>query len=161
DYQGFGIDHHEAQERLEETEEILLQAWTSGEFTHRGKYWKLDVPMLRPRPFTKPHPSIIRAASGEASMLDLARKGRPFLMNVQSMEVRRRRVELYRRTMLEAGDSRELTARNLTDCWVWRNVLVAETDAEAERAGVPAFQAMVASRAALRDRIYRETGQRI
>jgi alkanesulfonate monooxygenase SsuD/methylene tetrahydromethanopterin reductase-like flavin-dependent oxidoreductase (luciferase family) len=39
--------------------------------------------------------------------------------------------------------------------------LVAETDAEAERAGVPAFQAMVASRAALRDRIYRETGQRI
>jgi len=40
-------------------------------------------------------------------------------------------------------------------------VFVAETDAEAERIGVPAFQAMVESRAAMRNRIYRETGMRI
>ena len=44
---------------------------------------------------------------------------------------------------------------------MWRNVFVAETDAEAERVGVPAFEAMAASRAEMRDRIYRETGQRI
>jgi alkanesulfonate monooxygenase SsuD/methylene tetrahydromethanopterin reductase-like flavin-dependent oxidoreductase (luciferase family) len=44
---------------------------------------------------------------------------------------------------------------------VWRNVFVAETDAEAERVGIPAFQAMVESRAAMRNRIYRETGMRI
>jgi alkanesulfonate monooxygenase SsuD/methylene tetrahydromethanopterin reductase-like flavin-dependent oxidoreductase (luciferase family) len=161
DYHGFGIDHHEAEERLEEAEKILLQAWTSEEFTHRGKYWNLDVPMLRPRPFTKPYPLVIRAASGEASMLELARNGRPFLMNVQSMAVTRQRMELYRRTMHEAGYDEERVASNLENCWVWRNVVVAETDAEAERVGIPAFQAMVESRAALRDRIYRETGLRI
>ena len=32
DYQGFGIDHHEAQERLEEAEKILVTAWTGEQF---------------------------------------------------------------------------------------------------------------------------------
>jgi len=161
DYQGFGIDHQEAQERLEESEKILLQAWTGGPFTHNGKYWRLEVPMLRPRPYTKPHPALIRAASGEASLLELARQGRPFLMNVQSTAVTRRRIELYRDGMHAAGYDEDMVARNLENCWVWRNVFVAETDAEAERIGVPAFQAMVESRAAMRNRIYRETGMRI
>ena len=40
-------------------------------------------------------------------------------------------------------------------------VFVGNTDAEAESIGVPAFQAMVESRAALRNRIYRDTGMRI
>jgi len=161
DYQGFGIDHQEAQQRLEESEKILLQAWTCGPFPHHGKYWQLEVPMLRPRPYTKPHPALIRAASGEASLLALARQGRPFLMNVQSMAVTRRRIELYRDGMHAAGYDEDVVARNLENCWVWRNVFVAETDAEAERIGVPAFQAMVESRAAMRNRIYRETGMRI
>src|SRR5712675_608967 len=130
DYQGFGIDHHEAPERLEEAENILVTAWTGEGFSHHGKFWHLDVPMLRPRPYTTPHPVLIRAASGEASML-------------------------------EAGYGEERIARTLTECWVWRNVFVADTDAEAERVGVPVFRAMVEARAALRNRIFRETGMRI
>jgi alkanesulfonate monooxygenase SsuD/methylene tetrahydromethanopterin reductase-like flavin-dependent oxidoreductase (luciferase family) len=94
-------------------------------------------------------------------MLELARSGRPFLMNVQPMAVTRQRFALYRRTMQEAGYGEERIAANLEDCWVWRNVFIAETDGEAERIGVPAFQSMVESRAALRNRIYRETGLRI
>ena len=161
DYQGFGIDHREAQTRLDEAEEIIVKAWTSGDFQHRGRYWDLNVPMLRPRPYTKPHPLLIRAASGEASLVELARQGRPFLMNVQSMAVTRHRVALYRVAMGEAGFGEDRIASNFEKCWVWRNVFVAETDAEAERVGVPAFAAMVESRAALRNRIYRETGVRI
>lgn len=161
DYQGFGIDHHEAQARLEEAEEIIIKAWTEQAFEHHGRYWDLNVPMLRPRTYTKPHPPIIRAASGEASMLELARQGRPFLMNVQPMAVTRQRIELYRKALRESGWGEERIAGNLDQCWVWRNVFVAETDAEAERVGIPAFQAMVESRAALRNRIYRDTGLRI
>ena len=161
DYQGFGVDHHEAEARLEEAEEILIKAWTGEDFEHNGNYWSLKVPMLRPRPYTKPHPPLIRAASGEGSLLELARQGRPFLMNVQSMAVTRARVEHYRETMRDAGFDEERIAHNLEQCWVWRNVFVADTDGEAERVGVPAFRAMVESRAALRNRIYRETGRRI
>jgi alkanesulfonate monooxygenase SsuD/methylene tetrahydromethanopterin reductase-like flavin-dependent oxidoreductase (luciferase family) len=32
DYTGFGVDHHEAQARLDEAEEIIVRAWTEGEF---------------------------------------------------------------------------------------------------------------------------------
>ena len=82
-------------------------------------------------------------------------------MNVQSMTVTRQRLELYSNAMREAGwDDAEIAA-NLQECWVWRNVFVADTDADAERIGIPAFQAMVESRAAPRNRIWRETGLRI
>jgi alkanesulfonate monooxygenase SsuD/methylene tetrahydromethanopterin reductase-like flavin-dependent oxidoreductase (luciferase family) len=161
DYQGFGIDHKEAQARLDEAEDVLVKAWTREAFEHHGRFWDLNVPMLRPRPYTKPHPPLIRASSGEASLVELARQGRPFLMNVQPMAVTRHRIALYRKTMREAGFDEEEIARNLEECWVWRNIFVAETDAESERVGVPAFQAMVEARAALRNHIYRETGLRI
>ncbi len=84
DYQGYGIDPDEAQARLEEAETILFRAWSGEAFEHHGRFWTLRVPMLRPRPYTRPHPPVIRGASGEASMIELARQQRPFLMNVQS-----------------------------------------------------------------------------
>jgi len=161
DYQGFGLDHHEAQDRLEEAEEIMVKAWTGGVFQYHGRFWQLDVPILRPRPYTKPFPPLIRGSSGEASLIELARKGQPFLMNVQSFETTRSRVGLYANTMREAGYADEAIARNLKASWVWRNVFVAETDAEAERIAVPVFETMTKARAELRNRIYAETGLRI
>ncbi len=161
DYQGFGIDHHEAQARLDEAETIMIKAWTGGEFAHNGRFWQLDVPMLRPRPYTQPHPLIIRGSSGDGSLIDLARQGRPFLMNVQSLETTRRRVGLYRQTMLAAGHDEAAVAANLGASWVWRNVFVAATDGEAERIGIPAFETMTRARAEMRHRIFVDTGLRI
>ena len=94
-------------------------------------------------------------------MVELARQRRPFLMNVQSNEVTRQRMDLYRRTLREQGCDEAAVASCVDDCWVWRNVVVAETDAEAARVGIPAFEAMQQQRAAMRERIYRETGQRL
>ena len=161
DYQGFGIDHSEAQARLDEAEAIIIKAWTAGEFVHRGRFWQLDVPMVRPLPYTKPHPPIVRGCSTEPSMLAMARAGRPFLLNVQSMAATRERFARYRAAMREAGFDDARIAADLRQCWVWRNIFVADSDAEAARIGVPAFQQMVESRAALRNRIYRDTGIRI
>jgi alkanesulfonate monooxygenase SsuD/methylene tetrahydromethanopterin reductase-like flavin-dependent oxidoreductase (luciferase family) len=165
DYQGFGIDHHEAQARLDEAEAIMRRAWTGAwtedEFVHDGRFWQLKVPMLRPRPYTKPHPPIIRGSSGDASLIELARQGQPFMMNVQSLETTARRVGLYRETMRQAGHGEEAVAANLKASWVWRNVFVAASDAEAERIAVPAFETMTRARAELRNRVFAETGARI
>jgi alkanesulfonate monooxygenase SsuD/methylene tetrahydromethanopterin reductase-like flavin-dependent oxidoreductase (luciferase family) len=119
------------------------------------------VPELRPRPFTKPHPFVIRSSASEHSMVELARQGRPFMMNVQSNAVTRQRMDLYRHTLRDAGHDTAAIARLVDQCWVWRNVVVAETDQEAERVGVPAFHAMTEQRAALRNRVYAEQGVRI
>jgi alkanesulfonate monooxygenase SsuD/methylene tetrahydromethanopterin reductase-like flavin-dependent oxidoreductase (luciferase family) len=139
----------------------MVKAWTGGALSHRGRYWSLDVPILRPRPYTKPHPKVVRAASTEASLLRLAQHGRPFLMNVQPPAVTRRRIDLYRGALRERGADEEQIARTLDECWVWRNIFVADTDAKAERIGGAAFMAMTAARAELRNRIWRETGMRI
>ena len=158
DYQGYGIDPKEAYERLLEAEDIMIKAWTTENFEHHGKHWNLRLPLLRPRPYTKPHPQIVRACSGEEAMLGMARAGRPFLMNVQSNAVTKHRMDLYRKTMRESGFDEATVARNVDDTWVWRNIFVAETDAEAERLAVPAFRAQMEFRAAMRNKVYAEQG---
>lgn len=158
DYQGYGIDPDEAQARFEEAEAIMFAAWTGEPLDHRGRFWTLKLPALRPAPFTKPHPNVIRAASSEHGMLDIARQRRPFLMNVQSNAETQRRMDLYRQTLRVAGCDDAAVANNVAQCWVWRNVCVAETDAEAARIALPAFTAMQAQRAAMRERVFREQG---
>ncbi|MBL4720482.1 MAG: LLM class flavin-dependent oxidoreductase [Alphaproteobacteria bacterium] len=158
DYQGYGIDPDEAQARLLESEEIMIKAWTTENMVHKGQFWDIRLPMLRPRPFTQPHPYMIRACSGEESMLGMAREGRPFMMNVQSNEVTKHRMDLYRKTMKESGYDDDHIARNVDECWVWRNVFVADTDEEAAEIGIPAFERQIEFRGAMRKRIYEEQG---
>jgi alkanesulfonate monooxygenase SsuD/methylene tetrahydromethanopterin reductase-like flavin-dependent oxidoreductase (luciferase family) len=161
DYQGFGIDHREAQARLDEAEIIIRRAWTEGAFEHTGRFWQLKVPMLRPRPYQKPHPPLIRGASGEHSLIELAHQGRPFLINVHSLETTAHRVALYRAAMRDAGYDEAAIAANLDRSWAWRNIYVAETDAAAERVGLPALLEMNRRRAEMRERIFADTGERI
>ncbi len=158
DYQGYGIDPAEAYERLVEAEDIMIKAWTSEKFEHKGKFWNLKLPMLRPRPFTQPHPAIVRACSGEEAMLGMARAGRPFLMNIQSNEVTQHRMDLYRTTMRASGYDDAAVARNVDDSWIWRNIFVGETDAEAERLALPAFEVQQEFRQAMRKKVYEEQG---
>jgi alkanesulfonate monooxygenase SsuD/methylene tetrahydromethanopterin reductase-like flavin-dependent oxidoreductase (luciferase family) len=161
DYQGYDVPPEQAQERFEESEAIMLKAWSGEPVEHHGKYWNLKLPMLRPRPYTRPHPVIIRSSGTEESMLGIARKRRPFMMNVQSYDVTKRRMELYRQTLRAQGVMEAEVTRLVEDCWVWRNVFVAQTDAEAERIGVPFFHEMQKQRAAMRDRVFKEQGVRL
>jgi alkanesulfonate monooxygenase SsuD/methylene tetrahydromethanopterin reductase-like flavin-dependent oxidoreductase (luciferase family) len=159
EYQGYGIDWQEAQARYEEAEEIMLRAWTSpAGMEYQGKFWSVKLPRLRPTSWTRPHPYVLRAASSEDGALGLARRGLPFMMNVQSLEVTRRRMGLYRDAMREAGYDAAHVARCVGESWVWRNVVVAETDAEAARIGIPAFEAMQEHRKRMREKVYAEQG---
>lgn len=158
EYQGYGIDAEEAQARFEEAEEIIRKAWTSESLEHRGKFWTLRAPSVRPRPYTKPHPEIYRATSSEGSLRECGRQGRPILLNPQNNATTRQRVDVYRQGMREAGFSEEEIARNVGKIWVWRSIHVAPTDAAAESVGRPAFTAMIEHRKLMRDRVEREQG---
>jgi alkanesulfonate monooxygenase SsuD/methylene tetrahydromethanopterin reductase-like flavin-dependent oxidoreductase (luciferase family) len=83
------------------------------------------------------------------------------MMNVQSNDVTKSRMDLYRRTLRAQGMTEAEVRRLVDDCWVWRNVFVAETDSEAERLGVPLFQEMQKQRAAMRERVFQEQGVRL
>lgn len=159
DYRGYGLDPSEAQARLLEAEEIMQKAWTNNNLEHKGEFWDLWIPELRPRPYTHPHPFLIRACSGESSMVEMARLGRPFLMNVQSDEVTCQRLELYRDTMAASGFDEAHVAHALEQTWVWRNIFIGETDEEALRIGVPLFEAQREQRGKMRARVLAERGE--
>ncbi len=139
----------------------MLKAWSGEPLEHHGKYWNVKLPMLRPRPYTHPHPFIIRSSGTEESMLEIARNRRPFMMNVQSYDVTKRRMDLYRQTLRAQGMTETEVRQLVEHCWVWRNVFVAETDVEAERVGVPLFQEMQKQRAEMRERVFKEQGVRL
>ena len=65
---------------------------------------------------------------------------------------------LYRKTMRDSGYDEEQVARNVANSWVWRNIFVAETDAEAERLAIPAFKTQSEFRMAMRKKVYEEQG---
>jgi alkanesulfonate monooxygenase SsuD/methylene tetrahydromethanopterin reductase-like flavin-dependent oxidoreductase (luciferase family) len=161
DYQGFGIDPNEAQARFEEAEAIMIEAWKGEKYEHHGTFFDLKLPGLRPAVYTKPHPYVIRAAATEHGMLDIARRGNPFMMNVQNNTVTAQRMNLYRQTLRDTGLDEAAVAARCEECWVWRNIYVAETDAEAERLAVPAFVNQLERRAEMRNKVFQEQGTSI
>jgi alkanesulfonate monooxygenase SsuD/methylene tetrahydromethanopterin reductase-like flavin-dependent oxidoreductase (luciferase family) len=158
DYQGYGIDHTTAQARFEEAEAIMFEAWKGQPMDHKGEFYTCKLPELRPGVFTKPHPYVIRAAASEHGMLEIAGHGKPFMMNVQNNATTIARMQMYRQKLRDIGLDEATIAAKCDECWVWRNVYVAETDAEAERLAVPAFIEMHEHRVAMRRRIYEEQG---
>lgn len=161
DYQGFGIDHTEAQARFEEAETIMVEAWKGEPMDFHGKFFDLKLPGLRPKVYTRPHPFMIRAAATEHGMLDIARRGNPFMMNVQTNAVTATRMQMYRQALRETGLDEAAIAARCDESWVWRNICVADTDAEAQRIAVPAFLNQLERRAEMRNKVFAEQGKSI
>lgn len=148
EYTGYQIDPDTAQERFEEIEKILLQCWTSEKVAHAGKYWNFEIPMLRPRPYTKPYPQILRSVASEASLSAQARLGRPVLMAAATAAGAARNVGIYRTAAREAGLADGAIDHAISESWVARTVVLAPTDKEAVEVGLPYFQQMQTYRAA-------------
>jgi alkanesulfonate monooxygenase SsuD/methylene tetrahydromethanopterin reductase-like flavin-dependent oxidoreductase (luciferase family) len=131
EYLGFGTTMDEGRQRMAEAEDLLVKAWTGEDIEHKGKYWHLSFPRLRPPPYQKPHPPLVRACIGEASMLEMASIGRPVLIGVQTLDTLRQRLHRYTETMLKAGFEKEAVENALDQTWAQRALYVADSDEEA------------------------------
>lgn len=145
EYEAFEIAPAEAGARFDELEQILLATWTGKPVQHLGKYWSFDIPALRPLPFTKPHPHLLRAVGSEASTLKHAATGRPFLVSGPPAGIIRR-IEVIRRAMAEHGHSAAAIDDVLRKSWAWQHVVVADSDAEAYDVGMEAVRGYIAYR---------------
>jgi alkanesulfonate monooxygenase SsuD/methylene tetrahydromethanopterin reductase-like flavin-dependent oxidoreductase (luciferase family) len=148
EYSGYQIDPDSAQERFEEIEKILLQCWTEERVVHSGKYWNFEIPMLRPRPYTKPYPQILRSVASEASLAAQARLGRPVLMAAATAAGAARNIAIYRKAAQDAGFNTDKIDQAISECWVARTVVLAPTDQEAIEVGLPYYEMMQTYRAA-------------
>ena len=140
EYIGFGIPMDEAEERLAEAEELIVKCWTTEDVRFEGKFWNVAFPMLRPRPYQRPHPPIVRACISERSTLAMARIGRPILMGIQSPRDVKSRLDAYRREMLAGGYDEFAVESSMDQTWVVRNLMVAPTASEAREIGEEGFR---------------------
>jgi alkanesulfonate monooxygenase SsuD/methylene tetrahydromethanopterin reductase-like flavin-dependent oxidoreductase (luciferase family) len=131
EYIGFGTTMDEGRHMMAEAEDLLVKAWTGEDVQHKGRYWNLAFPRLRPPPYQKPHPPLVRACIGEASMLDMAKIGRPVLIGVQTLDTLRQRLRRYKETLLTAGFDEGAVEKALDETWAQRALYVAESNDEA------------------------------
>lgn len=125
---------------MAEAEALLVKAWTGEDVHHKGRYWNLSFPRLRPTPYQKPHPPLVRACIGEESMLEMAKIGRPVLIGVQTLDTLRQRLQRYKDTMHGGGFGEDAVEKALDETWAQRALYVADSDGQALEAATEALK---------------------
>lgn len=126
---GHGMRSGDSRARMEESLDILERVWRETPFTYKGKYHDLHVPELRPKPVQIPGPPLWRSVISPSSFTDCGRRGLPILTARLPVGRIKERWSLYEQGLIEGGHD---TKRLLNRAALWRNVYVAETDAQAE-----------------------------
>src|SRR5262245_52505899 len=129
---GSGLLSDYSRERVEETLDFLVRAWTESPLVHQGKFYQLSLPALRPRPRQRPHPPIWRAVSSAGSVRECGRLGAPIMMARIPLARVPERLALYDTGLAESGLDAEAQRSLRERAALWRFVHVAESQAQAE-----------------------------
>lgn len=132
EFVGHGLRSHDSRKRMEEATEILNRIWTESPLTYEGEYYRVHVPALRPKPVQQPGPPLWRSVISPGSFTECGRLGVPILTARLPVERIRERWALYESGLEEGGHDAATRTRLLDQSALWRNVHVAESDAQAE-----------------------------
>ena len=139
EYRGFGVDPEEAQDRLLELENNLVGIWNGDIKQFKGKIWNFDIPEIRPKIYTSNGPSVIRACASLNTVNEMAKNGRPIMLVAHTYENTEKFLTSYKATLRENNYDDNFINNNLEHSWLWRNIVVAETDDQAESIATEAF----------------------
>src|SRR4030095_13563918 len=103
EFVGYGLRSDDSRERMAETLEVMVRAWTEAPLVHQGKFYQLSLPALRPRPRQRPHPPIWRSVSSAGSVPECGRLGAPILMARIPLARVPERLALYESGLAESG----------------------------------------------------------
>jgi alkanesulfonate monooxygenase SsuD/methylene tetrahydromethanopterin reductase-like flavin-dependent oxidoreductase (luciferase family) len=129
---GYGLRSHDSRERMEETLDVLVRAWTEAPLVHKGTFYDLSLPELRPKPRQRPHPPIWRAVSSAGSVRECGRMGAPILIARIPIGRVPERMALYEAGLAESGLDAAAQQGLRDAAAVWRWVHVAESQRQAE-----------------------------
>jgi alkanesulfonate monooxygenase SsuD/methylene tetrahydromethanopterin reductase-like flavin-dependent oxidoreductase (luciferase family) len=132
EFVGHGLRSDDSRTRMAEAIEILERAWRETPLVYEGNYFNLRVPELRPRPVQQPGPPIWRSVISPASFTECGRLGIPILTARLPVERIKERWALYEAGIADGGHDESARERLLGQAALWRNVYVAESDAQAE-----------------------------
>ena len=82
EFAGFCVPMEEAEERFDESVQLLIRAWTSDvPWSHRGKYWQFDNVVVEPPTAQKPYPPLWMGAGRPESIKKVAARGYNLLLD--------------------------------------------------------------------------------
>ena len=132
EFVGYGLRSDDSRDRMVETLDVMIRAWTQAPLVHQGKFYQLQLPELRPRPRQRPHPPIWRATSSAGALRECGRLGAPILLARIPLARVPERLALYEAGLAESGLDDASRARLRAQTALWRFVHVAESQARAE-----------------------------
>jgi alkanesulfonate monooxygenase SsuD/methylene tetrahydromethanopterin reductase-like flavin-dependent oxidoreductase (luciferase family) len=160
---GMGVpdEYHGSGRAAEDTIEIMQRLWAfrtgDPEYvfetpTHRGRIRR----RVTPAPYRKRHPTVIRTAGRETSLQNAVKNGWPiFCGRSGSIADAAAQFRHYREELAKTNHPPEVIAECLRWCTVdWLSVVVADTDAEAQRRFAAARGEMVAMRQSFAQRFH-------
>ena len=131
EFVGHGLRSDDSRERMEEAIEIIERLWNGDPVTYNGRYYQVHVPQLRPQPVQRPLP-LWRSVISPNSFTECGRIGVPILTARLPVARIGERWASYRAGLEAGGHNAATRARLLAQSALWRNVYVAESDAQAE-----------------------------
>jgi len=104
-FTGFGLNQAESRERMLESLEIILQAWTSESLSFQGKFYHINDLSVVPKPVQQPHPPIRVAANSVDTFELMGQLGYPIFVAAQVNPFHKIReyLPLYRQARKAAG----------------------------------------------------------
>src|SRR5499427_5479172 len=79
EFVGHGLRSDDSRERMEEAVDILERAWREAPLSYDGKFHKVRIPAIRPKPVQQPGPPLWRSVISPGSFKDCGRLGVPIL----------------------------------------------------------------------------------
>ena len=132
EFVGFGLRSNDARERMSEALDVMIKCWTATPLLHRGQYFNLTVPELRPAPVQKPHPPIWHSAASPGSFRLCGERGLPLMTLRLPLAQVPNRLEQYAEGLRTSGLDEAAQKELLGKAAIWRWVYVAGSRAEAE-----------------------------
>jgi len=132
EFVGHGLRSHDSRARMEETIDILERAWRESPLTYEGKFHKIHIPAIRPKPVQQPGPPLWRSVISPGSFRECGKLGVPILTARLPVERIKERWATYAAGIDEGRHDDKTKARLLAQSALWRNVYVADSDAQAE-----------------------------
>jgi len=112
EFLGFGLRSHDARERMAEALDVMIRAWTATPLDHKGKYFTVRLPELRPLSVQRAHPPIWHSVAAAASFRISGEKGVPILTSRLPVAQIGPRLDEYAAGLIASGS----TARPRPGC---------------------------------------------
>jgi alkanesulfonate monooxygenase SsuD/methylene tetrahydromethanopterin reductase-like flavin-dependent oxidoreductase (luciferase family) len=128
EFNSYGVDYSEREERWEETFNAVRQMWSTERIGFSGRFYNFGDGQLIPLPQQRPLPTYIMVSGSERSVLWAAERLLPIVIGSgPGWDDMRARLELYAETAERHGHARADVERTIAQTWQMRPVHVAAT----------------------------------